>query len=192
MRSNQSKGVKTKKKKAFSIPPTSPSPKRQKLPAVLPAGLSSIGTLKQLFSIQATTAIIEDTELSTAFPASFKAAARILDTQVTSIVPPPVSFETELESRFSTFRLAEQKAIDLLGPPQVTAFCDKDTPSQCKKVLNCKPFELYLMHGQSLFLLCPGGGDGAMAVFCKDYGKRDWKKVLPPTKVIPLLYYVFL
>jgi hypothetical protein len=35
-------------------------------------------------------------------------------------------------------------------------------------------------HGQSLFLLCPSDGDGAMAIFCKDYGKRDWIKVSPP------------
>ena len=57
----------------------------------------------------------------------------------------PLYLPLRLESRFSTFHLADQKAIDLLGPPQVTAFCDKNTPSQCKKILNCAAFELYLM-----------------------------------------------
>jgi hypothetical protein len=34
--------------------------------------------------------------------------------------------------------------------------------------------------GQSLFLLRPSGGDGAMALFRKYYRKRDWIMVSPP------------
>jgi hypothetical protein len=150
----QSKGAKSKKKKAASILPTTPRPKRPKFRAVIPVGLSSIGTLKHWLSIPETAATLDDTvtEDTIPFPASFEAAAACIpDTEartgppISTTLPPPFSFETELERRFSTFRLAEQKAIDLLGPPQVTAFCDKGTSSQCKKVLNCAAFELYLM-----------------------------------------------
>jgi hypothetical protein len=88
-------GSKSKKKKAASILPTNLSPNWQKLPAVLPTGLSSTGTLKHLFSIQETTANIEDTKHTTAFPASFEAAAHILDTQATTV--PPISATAPIE-----------------------------------------------------------------------------------------------
>jgi hypothetical protein len=147
LQSDQSKVNKLKKKRAEStILPTGTDPKRPKLPAMLPTGLLSVGTLKQLWSTQDDTEDLDGDD--THLPASFEAASRLTDTRVTPIytkVAPPASFETELDRRFSSFRLAGQKSIDLLGPPQVTAFCDKGTPSQCKKVLNCAPFELYLM-----------------------------------------------
>jgi hypothetical protein len=111
---------------------------------------------------------IEDIKHTTAFPASFEAAACIPDTQATTVppisttAPPPALFQTEVESWFSTFRLAKHKAIDLLCLPQVTEFCDKGSPSQCKKVLNCVPFELYLMRDlrvhEHKFDSCDGGG----------------------------------
>jgi hypothetical protein len=139
--------------KAASILPTTPSPKCQKVWAVIPVGLSSLGTIKQWLSIPETAATLEDTDTkdTTPFPALFEAAAaRIQDTKaptcplISTTLPPPFSFKTELESRFLTFQLAEQKAIDLLGLPQVTEFCDKGTASLCKKVLNCAAFKLYL------------------------------------------------
>jgi hypothetical protein len=166
LQSDQSKADKSKKKRAVNtLLPTGPNPKRPKLREVLPAGLLSVGTLKQLLSAHEDTSDIDE---DTAFPALFEAAGHIPDTQATTALPipnnapPPASFETELDRRFSTFRLAEQKLIDLLGPPQVTAFCDKGTPRQCKKVLYCAPFELYLMRDlrvhEHKFDYCDGDG----------------------------------
>jgi hypothetical protein len=169
--SDQSRVAKSKKIKATKTLPTTPSHKRQKLPAVPPVRLCSIETVKQWLSNHGETDTnIEDT---TPFPSSFEAAAALIrDTPAnkapptSTVAPPPAAlFETELESRFSTFRLADQKAIDLLGTPQVTVFCYPGTPSQCKKVLNCAAFELYLMRDlrvhEHKFDYSDGGGNSS-------------------------------
>jgi hypothetical protein len=140
------------KKSAATLKPPTPTPKRQRMsPTVVPAGLSLVPTLNQLLAC--TTSVSSVVTLPPPLPATI--VARPMET-----TDPPSYFETELEQRFATFKLAEQQSIDSLGPPQVTVFCDMGMPSQCKKILHCAPMELYLIDGLRFYEHKFDYGDG--------------------------------
>jgi hypothetical protein len=120
---------------------TSPVRKRQKVATTATPNLDSVPTLQHLLTIH-------QRSIPPSLTAPPKAAISVPMSQIhqaTKDSLPSESYETELEKRFSTFTLADQNAIDLLGPPQVTVFSNMKTPSQCKKVLHCSPVELYAM-----------------------------------------------
>jgi len=109
----QKVAAKSKKKKALPPPsstsgPNSPSPKRQKSSTATPS-LASIPTLNQLLTINPTNPPTSPSVVPPLHP-----PLRMIPPKISN---PPESFETDLEKRFSTFVLADQASIDLLGPP---------------------------------------------------------------------------